>query len=179
MAERGVALLIGLLAALLLSCGCGALYLLAAPTAQVVEQSELADAYVRADVSEGYLNRSFTANAGMAPSPWPIRSGQVDVRPGNRLNFAATAQSPVGPITFTGAVAITARDGQLDIGIVSVNLGPLPVTPLMRAFYPDIEGRINAEANRLLLERAGEARLRLAAVTTSDTHLHLFLAARE
>jgi hypothetical protein len=179
MAEKGVALLIGLLAALLLSCGCGALYLLAAPTPQVTEQGELVDAYVRADVSEAYLNRSFTANAAMAPSPWPIHSGQVDVLPGNRLNFAATAQSPVGRITFTGTVAITARDGQLHIGIASVNLGPLPVTPFLRAFYPGIEGRINAEANRLLLERASGAHLRLATVTTSDTHLHLFLAGRE
>ena len=178
MSERLLALVIGLIAALLLSCACGALFLVTAGgSGETVASAAPADWSIQADIGERYLNRIFLDNLGTYPSPWPVTDGTLDVQPGNRIAFTATVQSPLGEMTAIGAVTITVGDGELAIRIADVSLGQVPVTLMLRLFQPGLEAQINAEANRQLLERAGQARLALAGITTDDAALHAYLVA--
>ena len=180
--ERLIALLIGAIAGLLLSCSCIALFLATASSgdATVVEATAPATlAPIQADLSEDFLNRTFLSNVATFGSPVPITAGRLDIMPGNRIAFTADLDTPLGPLQATGTVTIAVQDNLLDIGIESVTLGQLPVTQLMRLFRPNTEAEINAIANRQLSERAGQAGLKLQAITTDDTQLHVYLTTLE
>lgn len=177
MSERLVALLIGLIAALLLSCACGALFLVTTggSAEEVAEVTAPAEWAIQADIGERYLNQIFLDNLDSYPSPWPVTGGTLDVLPGNRIAFTATVDSPLGEAVATGVVTIVVDGGQLNIRIAQVSLGQLPVTALMRLAQPGLEGQINANANKELLERASQAKLRLAGMTSDDAELHAYL----
>lgn len=176
-AERAVMLLIGLIGGLLLMCSCAGVYLATGDGSGTgVEAAAPTAAAIEADLSEQYINRVFLANTSTYDSPMPITGGQIDVQPGNVLAFSVDLDSPVGPLTATGSVTMTAVDGLLDIRVQQVTVGRLPVTRLMRLFRPDLEADINAMANRQLLERASQVKLKLDAVTTDDTTLRVYLS---
>ena len=176
--ERIVASLIGLIAGLLLFC-LGALLLMASGSQPAaLAESAPAEAEIQADISEAYLNSIFLADAATYPSPWPLEGGQLDLLPGNLIGFAAQVQSPLGSLTVKGTATIVARDGQLQIGIAEVRLGPMPVAVFMRLVQPELESQLNSQANQQLLQRTAEAGLTLLALTTDDSQMHAYLAAK-
>lgn len=181
MGDRPLVALIGLIAGMLVCCCSGGLILALGSGGAPVEVAQSAvppNAPIEADIAESYLNRTFLQNAAGYPSPWPLRGGQLDVLPGNRIKFTAQLESPLGELTANGVVIIVARDGQLDIRIAEVRLGQLPVTALMQLFAPDIGAQVSAQANQQLRERTALAGVQLVGVASDDTQLRFFLAAK-
>lgn len=177
--DKIVALLIGILGGALLCCLSSGLLLALSPKAAAVEGwAPPANAVITADVSEAYLNRVMMASAADYPSPYPVRAGQLDVLPGNRMAFAVQIQTPIGLVTAKGVATIVAREGRLYIGIEDVYMGPLPVTLLMRLTQPGLDERISDRANTQIISRLGQANLNLAAVTSDETQLHFYFTSK-
>jgi len=177
--ERVIVLLISLIAGLLLCCLGGSLLTLTGSVPAAIDASAPADADIQADLSEAYLNRLFLENADTYPSPLPLEGGYLDIQPGNRIGFVAQVGSPAGKLTAKGTITIAVEDGALRIRLAEVRLGSMPVTTMMRLFQPALEANINALANRQLLERTGQAKVTLLAITTDDDEMHVFLAAKK
>jgi len=178
--ERTVAFLIGLIGALLLSwCAATAFLATTTPEPPAVVVAAPADTPIHAELSEEYLNRSFMQTLASFSAPLTITGGQLDVLPGNRIAFATYLDSPLGPLTASGFVTLSVQDGLLSIHIESLTVGQLPATQLLRLFQPNLEDELDAAANRALLQRAGQAGLRLQGLTTDDASLHAYLAAAD
>jgi hypothetical protein len=179
MSERIVVLLIGLLAGLLLCCLAGGLTALSGSEVEPLEVAAPADVGIQADLSEAYLNRMMLENRDSYPSPYPIEDGSLDLQPGNRIGFAVQIRTPAGKLNAVGTITLIIEDGKLRLTVAEVRLGSVPVTFLMRLAQPALEARINAMANEQLLERTGRAKVKILAITTDDSRMHVFLAAQE
>jgi hypothetical protein len=178
MSDKTIALLLGLVAGMLLCC-VATLPLLAAATrpAPAAPITPPADAVIEAALSEDYINRVFVRQAldqlgSLAPD-----EAQVDVTPGGRLTFVAHVPSPLGRLSVKGAVDIVVKDERLALRIAAVNLGQMPLAGLLRPLLPALESRLNDEANRQLMARAGPLKLRLIGVSSDETTLRFYLAA--
>lgn len=179
LSDKTLAALIGLVAGMLVCCCSGGLLLATGTAGPAIDADRPpANATIEADVAEAYLNRTFMQNAAGYSSPWPLQSGQLDVLPGARMSFVTQVASPLGLMTINGLITFAARDGQLVIHIADVRLGQLPVTTLMQLFAPGMEAQINAQANQQLRERSAQANVALVGVSSDDTQLRFFLAAK-
>ncbi len=179
LSEKVLMALIGLVAGMLVCCCSGGVLLAVSSGSPEIGVTALpATGTIEADLAEAYLNRTFLDNTRAYPSPWPIQAGQLDVRPGNRMDFVVQVASPIGPLTINGIVTLAAREGRLVIRLADVRMGALPVTALAPIFQPDIEARINEQANRQLEERTALAKVQLVGVTSDDTQLRFFLAGK-
>ena len=175
--DRFLGLLVGLLAGMFLCCAFTGLTLAlggGAPAqgrGEVSSPSSPAGATLEVAIDEAYLSRTLAQNARGYPSPWPILSGRMDVRPGNQATFDVLLDSPLGRMTVSGEATFAVAQGRLAVHIAQVKLGAIPVSPLVGLFAPDLDAQINSQANRQLQERAQGAGITLVGVTTDEQFL--------
>ncbi len=126
-------------------------------------------------IEEDYINRSMSDNLSGSPSPVPVLGAHLDVRPGGQADFIAQVElGPFQPVIH-GTVALRATpNGQLEVEIVDVRLGYLPVTMFIPSGPID---QMNADINKMMLERAGGMQARVVGVGGDETTLRFYLAA--
>ena len=74
---------------------------------------------------------------------------------------------------FRGVITLRATEtGGLDVELVQVRVGPIPLTMLVPG---DLLDAIDEDVNRQLAERTGAADVRLIGVTSDETTLHFYL----
>ena len=180
--DRLLGCLLGAVAGLLFSCclGVGGLMLVgeSSPASAPSSPQARPEAYdIQAIIEEDYINRTMVQNAARIPSPMSVVAGHLDIRPGGQADF--TVQMDAGPLrpVFKGTIEMRATEaGELEIALVQVLVGNIPVTALVPA---DQFASVNESVNQQLVDRAAAAgsELRVAGVTTDDTSLHLYLVA--
>ena len=173
--NRWLGLLIGLLAGMFLCCAGTAMILSLGggspePALSVVPSNATLDVAI----DEVYLSRTLAQNAKGFPSPWPVLGGQMNLQPGNQATFTVLLDGPLGRMTVTGRLTFGVAQGRLNIHIVEVKLGAIPVTGLIEFFAPGLETQINAKANQQLQERTAGAGVTLLGVTTDEQFLQFY-----
>jgi len=128
---------------------------------------------IEAIVEEDYINRTFLDSATRIPQPLPLLAGHLDVHTGGQADFAVKTDAGFMQPVFRGVIALRATEtGELDVELLQVRAGPIPVT----AFVPDdLLDAIDEDVNRLLAERTGAADVRLIGVTSDEITLHFYL----
>jgi hypothetical protein len=164
---------------MLLSCclGIGVLMLSEAPPEAATPLPPPAAYDIEAIIEEDYINRVFLESAASIPQPLPLIAGHLDLHPAGRADFAVQAElGPVKPV-FRGIVALRATEsGGLDVSLVQVRAGPIPLT----MFVPDdLLDAIDEDVNRQLVERTGATDVRLIGVTSDETTLHFYLVSAQ
>ncbi len=174
--NRWLGLLIGLLAGMFLCCAGTAVVLSLGGASSPAPALSVASPNATLDVAidEAYLSRTLAQNAKGFPSPWPVLGGQMNLQPGNQASFSVVVDGPLGPMTVTGRLTFGVTQGKLNIHIVEVRLGAIPVTGLIEFFAPGLEAQINAKANQQLQERTAGAGITLLGVTTDEQFLRLY-----
>jgi hypothetical protein len=128
---------------------------------------------VEAIIEEDYINRTFLESAASIPQPLPLIAGHLDLHPGGQADFAVQADAgPVQPV-FRGIITLRPTEtGGLDVTLVQVRAGPIPLT----MFVPsDLLDAIDQDVNRQLMERTSATDVRLIGITSDETTLHFYL----
>jgi hypothetical protein len=159
---------------MLLSCCLGISVLMLPGAPLEVATAPPPSAYdVEAIIEEDYVNRTFLESAASIPQPLPLVAGHLDIHPGGQADFAVQADAgPVQPV-FRGIIALRATEtGGLDVTLVQVRVGQIPVT----MFVPEnLLDAVDQDVNRQLAERTGATDVRLIGVTSDETSLHFYL----
>jgi hypothetical protein len=126
-------------------------------------------------VEEHYINRSMGENTSGLPSPFPVLAAHLDVRPGGRGEFAAKVKlGPLEPVIRGTAVLRPTVDGDLEVMLVDVRLGYLPITMFIPSGTLD---EMNAAINQMMAERMGAMEVKVAGVGGDETTLRFYLEA--
>jgi hypothetical protein len=128
---------------------------------------------IEAIIEENYVNRTFLKSAASIPQPLPLIAGHLDIHPGGQADFSVQADAgPLQPV-FRGIISLQATDtGELDVTLVQVRVGHIPVTMFVPSNLLDA---IDEDVNRQLDERTGATDVRLIGVTSDETSLHFYL----
>jgi hypothetical protein len=169
-----VALLGGVFGILFSCClGVAALSLLETASEATPVTSPPTEYGIEAIVEEYYINDVFEGGAAGSDLPEFVAGGHVDVRPGGLIDFAV--QLTVGPLRplLRGTVALQVTEaGELKVTLETLEAGRLSVASLVpdRALDP-----LNEQINRELIEQTTAMGVRLLAITSDETTLHLYL----
>ncbi|MGD8966855.1 MAG: hypothetical protein PVI07_05050 [Anaerolineae bacterium] len=173
--DRTLGCLLGGIVGMLLSCCLGiGLLMVSGPPPEAATASPPPSAYdVEAIIEEGYINRTFLKSAASIPQPLPLIAGHLDIHPGGQADFAVqTDAGPVQPV-FRGTITLRAtEDGELDVTLVQVRAGHIPLTKFVPSNLLDA---IDEDVNRQLAERTRATDVRLIGVTSDETTLHFYL----
>jgi hypothetical protein len=173
--DRLLIVLVGALVGMLATCCSGVAVLLLLGVTPAATPAAPPPAYdVEAIVEEAYINRSMQESAITIPSPLPMVAGQLDILPGGQAHFVS--QMEVGPLrpVFEGTIRLQPSPaGGLEVEFLSVQVGYLPVTPLVPTSQI---AAINLAINQMVQERAGPIDLQVVGVTSDETTLHIYLA---
>ena len=130
---------------------------------------------IEAIIEEEYINRSMGDNMSGLPSPLPVLAAHLDVRPGGQGDFVAKVKlGSLEPVIRGTAVLRPTDDGQLEVTLVGVRLGHLPIT----AFIPSgTMDEMNAAIDQMMAERMGAMQVKVAGVGGDETTLRIYLTA--
>jgi hypothetical protein len=173
--DRLLIVLIGALVGMFFTCCSGAALLLLLGSTPAATHAPPPPAYdVEAIVEEVYINRSMLDSPDTIPSPLPLVAGHLDILPGGQAHFVSQMEAgPLRPV-FEGTIRLQpSAAGGLEVEFLSVQVGYLPVTPLVPTSQITA---INAAINQMLEERAGAVDLQVVGVTSDETTLHIYLA---
>ena len=130
---------------------------------------------IEAIIEEEYINRSMEQNMSGLPSPVPVLDAYLDVRPGGQGDFVAKVKlGSLEPVIRGTAVLRPTANGELEVKLVDVRLGYLPITVLMPSGPLD---EMNVAINELMAERMGAMEVRVVGVGGDETTLRFYLAA--
>ena len=173
--DRTLGCLLGGILGTLLSCCLGiGLLLMSGPPPEATTASSPPSSYdIEAIVEEDYINRTFLESAASMRQPLPIIAGLFDIHPGGQGDFAVQADIGLVKPVFRGVIALQVTEtGKLDVTLVQVRVGHIPVTK----FVPNnLLDDIDEDVNRQLAERTSATDVRLIGVTSDETSLHFYL----
>lgn len=134
---------------------------------------------IEAVVEEAYINRIMLESPVEAPSPLPMVGGLLDLHPGGQADFAVQMEAgPLRPV-FRGVLAFRATPaGEIEIDIVEIHVGYIPVTPFVPASQLTA---VNLAINKMLIERAAATGtvLQVVGVQTDETRLRFYFVANQ
>ena len=126
-------------------------------------------------IEEYYINSSMGDNTSGLPSPIPVVGAHFDVRPGGQGEFVAKVKlGALEPVIRGTAVLRPTVDGNLEVSLVDVRFGYLPITVFIPSGTLD---EMNAAINQMMAERMGAMEVRMVGVGGDETTLRFYLEA--
>jgi hypothetical protein len=173
--------LVGALAGCLGGVALGAVILLLLNTepAKMPETSTAAASTVDIEVvaEEYYINRIMVESANDMAGPVSLTAGTMDLRPGAVADFVVALKiGPVKPV-IEGTVGFRATDdgSSIEVLLLDARFGRVCLNRLVPASALD---DINAEIQRMLVDRVGSQGLSVLEVRSDDSTLRLHLGGK-